>query len=606
MDNNNDNNYGSGYYNSEPQKPFTEKTTEQPMQEHNAEAQQNFDFEPEQPLVNKHEDHTDDGTLNTQPGFDQQNAEDEEPFNPIQNTSSYANSAFTNSTSYNSPQQSYQQNYQQNRSNVPPMQNQNYYSNAPQGNYQPNSAYNQGAGYNPNQNGYNGYSEPQQQNYNRYSYHQGNSNIPQYGNAATNNIPQMPLQPTVPKKSNKGLIAVIIVLSVLLLGSIVGICVYITSNISNASNNNQTDNAPAFSFTLPQGGDNQVPQTTTAPQSSHKESDYSDKTISDYSGLSLESKPKDAGSSSDYSAEYAFNKASSSVVGVVCYADEVTSVDNCSSQGSGMIITSDGYVVTNAHVVGNSKTAYLIQIVTADGKTYNAGVVGVDSRTDIAVLKMDDAKDLTPATFGNSDDVELGEDIIVIGNPGGLDFQNSLTKGVVSAINREGSSSSLVKYIQTDAAINPGNSGGPIVNLYGQVIGIATSKIVSEKYEGMGFAIPSATAKDIVDSLMKNGYVDGRVKIGITGEAVNFSAASQYNIPQGILIASVSADGPCANSGLKTNDIITEVDGQSVTNFSQVYEILENHKDGDKIKLKYYRYSDNSNGEVEITLQADK
>ena len=219
---------------------------------------------------------------------------------------------------------------------------------------------------------------------------------------------------------------------------------------------------------------------------------------------------------------------------------------------------------------------------------------------------MDDAKDLTPATFGNSDDVELGEDIIVIGNPGGLDFQNSLTKGVVSAINREGSSSSLVKYIQTDAAINPGNSGGPIVNLYGQVIGIATSKIVSEKYEGMGFAIPSATAKDIVDSLMKNGYVDGRVKIGITGEAVSSSAASQYNIPQGILIASVSADGPCANSGLKTNDIITEVDGQSVTNFSQVYEILENHKDGDKIKLKYYRYSDNSNGEVEITLQADK
>ena len=101
MDNNNDNNYGSGYYNSEPQKPFTEKTTEQPMQEHNAEAQQNFDFEPEQPLVNKPEDHTDDGTLNTQPGFDQQNAEDEEPFNPIQNTSSYANSAFTNSSESN-------------------------------------------------------------------------------------------------------------------------------------------------------------------------------------------------------------------------------------------------------------------------------------------------------------------------------------------------------------------------------------------------------------------------------------------------------------------------------------------------------------------------
>ena len=599
---NNDNNYSGGYYNSEPQKPFTEKTADQPIQEHNTDTQQNFDFEPEQPLVNKPESHTVDETSNARPGFDKPNTEDEETFNPIQNTSSYANGAFTNSTSYNSPQQSYQQNH----NNVPPVQNQNYYGNPPQGNYQPTSSYNQGASYNSHQNSYNGYFEPQQQNYNRYSYHQSNSNMPQYGNTVPNNMSQMPLQPVAPKKSNKGLVAVIIVLSVLLLGSIVGICVYITSNISSAPDNYQSDNSPAFSFTLPQGGDGQVPQTTTVPQSNHKESDYSDKTNSDYNGLLLESKPKDVGSSNDYSAEYAFNKASSSVVGVVCYANEITSVDNCSSQGSGIIVTSDGYIVTNAHVVGNSKTAYLIQIVTADGKTYNAGVVGVDSRTDIAVLKIDDAKDLTPATFGNSDDVELGEDIIVIGNPGGLDFQNSLTKGVVSAINRAGSSSSLVKYIQTDAAINPGNSGGPIVNLYGQVIGIATSKIVSEKYEGMGFAIPSATAKDIVDSLMKNGYVDGRVKIGITGEAVNPSAVSQYNIPQGILIVSVSSDGPCANSGLKPNDIITEVDGQSVTNFSQVYEILENHKDGDKIKLKYYRYSDSSNGEVEITLQADK
>ena len=146
-----------------------------------------------------------------------------------------------------------------------------------------------------------------------------------------------------------------------------------------------------------------------------------------------------------------------------------------------------------------------------DGTTYNAGVVGFDSRTDIAVLKIDNPKNLKPATFGNSEEIELGEDIIVVGNPGGIDYQNSITKGVVSAVNRKLSSSSLVKYIQTDAAINPGNSGGPIVNMYGQVIGIATSKFVSEYYENMGFAIPSATAKDIVDSLIKNGYVNGRV-----------------------------------------------------------------------------------------------
>ena len=411
------------------------------------------------------------------------------------------------------------------------------------------------------------------------------------------------IQPPQPKqKANMGLIAIIIVLSVLLVSSFIGILVYITSNApTNSSNKNSNSfTLPDYNYTMPQ-----LEQEPTTPANNHEKSDYSDKVLPDYKGISLSDKPKDAATNKSYNAETAFDKASQSVVGVVCYTDKVTNVEDCDSQGSGIIITADGYVVTNAHVIGNSRTAYIIQVVTSDGKTYDAGVVGYDTRTDIAVLKMDNAKDLKPAVFGDSAKITLGEDIIAIGNPGGLDYQNSITKGVVSATERELSSASLVKYIQTDAAINPGNSGGPIVNMYGQVIGIATAKIVSEQFEGMGFAIPSADAKTIVDSIIKNGYVSGRVKIGITGYEVGPNTASQNNVPRGILIESISSDGPCADSNLQKNDIITELDGQKIESFTDIYRILEQHKPDDKVKVKYYRPETEKYGETEIILQED-
>ena len=324
--------------------------------------------------------------------------------------------------------------------------------------------------------------------------------------------------------------------------------------------------------------------------------------------MKLESNPKDAKTNNSYTAAKASEKVSDSVVGILCYSDDVpdqADTTTASSQGSGIIFSQDGYVITNAHVIGNSKTAYAIRVVTSDGKVYKAGVVGYDSRTDIAVLKMDDAKGLTPATFGDSSQLEVGQDIIVVGNPGGLDYQNTTTKGVISALDRKLSTSSLTKYIQTDAAINPGNSGGPLVNYYGQVVGITTSKIVSETYEGMGFAIPSQTVKSIVDTLIKNGYVEGRVKIGISGIAVTSDQASNYNIPQGIYVQSIVSGGPCDGTSLEEGDIITEVDGETITSFADVYAILETHKPGDKIKVKYYS-SSSGDGEVEITLQEDK
>lgn len=592
MDNNN--NFENGFYGSAPQKPFTDKSSDVPV---NPQA-----FSGEGESVNQPE----------QTAFDEQNVQNtntapeqsrnvnysNEPFGaenqtaPVQNTPEVHNApqgayqqnpdyAYAQHNDYSNPQYSARVNYPQNGM---PVQNNYGGQNVNYGGYNPQYQ------YNPNpQNQYN----PNYQN---------NRNLPPQYNAYA---PYPPMPPRPPKKkANAGLIAIMVVLCVLLLGSMVGYFVYFVSENNKKQDNNSSN---SYSFTMPNYGYN-IPSTepTTAPVSEHKESDYSDKADANYKGVVLESKPKDADSNKSYTAESAFDKVSDSVVGIVGYTDEITTVENSATQGSGIILTSDGYVVTNAHVIGNSKTTYLLQVVTSDGKSYNAGVVGYDSRTDIAVLKMDDAKDLKAATFGDSEKIELGEDIIVVGNPGGLDYQNSITKGIVSAVDRKMSSTSLVKYIQTDAAINPGNSGGPIVNLYGQVVGIATAKIVSEKYEGMGFAIPSETAKDIIDTLMKKGYVEGRVKIGITGSNVSSDVASAYGVPMGIMVDEISKDGPCYGTELKTDDIITGVDDKEIQSFSDIYEILETHKPGDKIVIKYYRMSDQSTGEVEVTLAEDK
>lgn len=582
MDNNIPNN---DFENFEPQRPFTEKNTEQDSCANNAEQQLHTE---DSAKANEHD----------QPAEPMDNA----PQQPWQGE-------FAQQSRPHYEQTGQSNNYGANYGYAPGQQyaNGGYQQPRPQYPQYPQYDYSNPVNY-PNTQGNYGY-----EGANRGGYAMGGGQpfANQYGSGAPYQQPAMPYAfypPVKPprKKTNGGVIALIVVLSSLLVLSFAGLIAYVAvNNNQNSVDSNSQFGNPSFTIpnytvpgeTLPQSDNNQGKQ--------HKESDYSDKTNPDYSGLKLNDKPKDA-DSNKYNATYASDKVASSVVGIVCYADEVTSVENCASQGSGIIISSDGYVITNSHVIGNSKTAYAIQIVTSDGKAYDAGVVGFDSRTDLALLKMDGAKDLKAATFGDSDKTEIGEDIIVVGNPGGLDYQNTTTKGVVSALNRKVSSTSMVKYIQTDAAINPGNSGGPLVNIYGQVIGVATAKIVSEKYEGMGFAIPSATVKQIVDALMKNGYVDGRVKIGITGNVIDAATASTYGIPQGIYVQEITQGGPCDSTELKRGDIITGIDGETVNNFSDIYNVLEEHKPGDKVKLEYYHSANGKEGEIEITLQEDK
>lgn len=319
--------------------------------------------------------------------------------------------------------------------------------------------------------------------------------------------------------------------------------------------------------------------------------------------IELKSLPDDKSDTDKYTTQYAYKKVAESTIGVVCYESGFTG--DAASQGTGIVITEDGYIATNSHVIGDSRTAYDIQVVTNDGTTYEAKVIGYDSRTDLAVLKIN-AQGLTPAEFCDSDLVEVGIDVIAVGNPGGLDFQNSLTRGVVSALNRELGLSAQVTYIQTDAAINPGNSGGPLSNMYGQVIGITTAKISSESVEGMGFAIPSRTVKEIVDDLMTQGYVSNRVRLGISGQAVSSTMQQYYNLPSGILIGEISEGGPCDNTDLKVNDIITKIDSEEITSFSDVYAILGEHEAGDKVVLTVYRNDTGKTFEVSITLMADE
>lgn len=309
------------------------------------------------------------------------------------------------------------------------------------------------------------------------------------------------------------------------------------------------------------------------------------------------------------SAEEIYKKIAPSIVGVVTYNPSAGLISSATGQGSGIIISDDGYVITNAHVIGNS-SKYNVSVVTSDNKEHTAKIVGFDTRTDLAVLKID-ASDLTAAEFGNSDQLAVGATVFAIGNPGGLEFSNSLTRGIVSALNRTvKASNSTVRYIQTDAAINPGNSGGALVNVYGQVIGINTAKV--SDYEGVGFSIPVNTAKTIIDDILSKGYVSGRVKMGITVRALSAYEAQLNNVPQGLVVMEITNNNNSGDNGLKAGDIITKFNGVDTRSTAALYAELSKCSPGTTAKLTVYRMSsirsgdDGSTLEVNVTLVEDK
>lgn len=319
--------------------------------------------------------------------------------------------------------------------------------------------------------------------------------------------------------------------------------------------------------------------------------------------LQINSKPEsDSSNSSDnydtadgMAGEDIYKKVNPSVVSVISTTSEGT------DSGSGVIMSKDGYIITNNHVVDGAQS---VSVQLSDGTSLDAEIIGTDEQTDLAVIKVTPTSDLTAAEFGDSDELEPGEYAYAIGSPGGVQFANTITGGRISAINRDLTvNDRVMTLIQTDASINNGNSGGALINKYGQVVGITSAKLSGNAFgsatvEGMGFAIPINTAKDIVDELIQNGYVSGRPSIGITGQNVE-SADGKVS---GVQVYSIDSRAKAASEGLQVGDVITAVDGTPTPDMDKVNELKQDKKAGDKLTLSVYRISTGKTLNITITL----
>ncbi len=308
-------------------------------------------------------------------------------------------------------------------------------------------------------------------------------------------------------------------------------------------------------------------------------------------------------------AESVATKVLPSIVGISVKYNVRSIFGNSEAEatGSGIIISSDGYIVTNNHVISDQSSSSYYQITEATGITvnlyndsteYSATVVGKDDQTDLAVLKID-ATGLTAATIGNSDNLKVGQYVLALGNP--LGMKSSVTAGIVSAIDREVTTSDGTTYvaIQTDAAINSGNSGGALVNINGEVVGINTLKLAGSGIEGIGFAIPINSTVNIINQLIQYKTVK-RPSIGISGSAVTENISKRYNIPQGVYVESVDKDSGAEKAGLKQGDIITKIEGTEVKTVQELNKVKNTKNIGDEVTLIVW--SNNEEKEVKVKL----
>ena len=268
----------------------------------------------------------------------------------------------------------------------------------------------------------------------------------------------------------------------------------------------------------------------------------------------------------------------------------VVSVSCNTGSGTGVVLSEDGYIITNCHVIdGASK----ISILFSDGRTLPAAVVGSDAVSDLAVLYVE-ASDLTPAEFGDSNDLRVGDAVAAIGDPLGIEYRGTMTDGIVSAINRNVTTGGrTMTLIQTNAALNSGNSGGPLINCYGQVIGINTLKIgVSADaagVEGLGFAIPSTTVKEVVEQLISQGYVSGRPSLELKGQTITVLEQRYYRVPAGVLVTELEKNGCSDKAGIDTGDILLSIAGQRIASVEEMEQVLYTLKPGDRIEIIFYR-----------------
>lgn len=292
-----------------------------------------------------------------------------------------------------------------------------------------------------------------------------------------------------------------------------------------------------------------------------------------------------------------YDKCIDSIVGISAVAEGT----NGFFWGTGVIMTSDGYIITNAHIIEGTDRA---TVYTADGSEYEALLVGEDTRSDIAVLKIN-AKGLQAAEFGDSGELGVGDEVVAIGNPLGMELSGTMTNGIVSAINRDVLYENYyMSLIQTNTAINEGNSGGPLINMYGQVIGITNMKMVADitsaTIEGIGFAIPTATVKKVVDDLIANGEVTGRPGIGVTLGVLPQEAMEHYGLPEGLYVNDVVKKSGADLAGIRIGDVVTHINGEAVRVISDVHLADDGYGVGDTITMTIFR--DGETFTVEVVL----
>ncbi len=311
-------------------------------------------------------------------------------------------------------------------------------------------------------------------------------------------------------------------------------------------------------------------------------------------GITLEVEP-DHVAREGLSLQEIYQKVVPSVVSITAYSNL------SGSSGTGIVMTRDGYIITNQHVV---QDAIAIEILLHDDRVFEASLVGSDDISDLAVLKID-ADDLTPAEFGESESMVVGDMVVAIGDPLGVELRGTMTDGIISAINRDVQiSGRSMTMMQTNAALNSGNSGGPLINSLGKVIGINTMKMgtvyTATTVEGLGFAIPIATAKPIVDELIEKGYVSGRPFIGISGESLPAAVRAYYHLPKGVYVTYVQPDTGAQREGIQIGDILCAINGDAVENMEQLELVKNKYAAGEVVTVTIFREGDYYQVDVEL------
>lgn len=295
-----------------------------------------------------------------------------------------------------------------------------------------------------------------------------------------------------------------------------------------------------------------------------------------------------------------YNNVSPSVVNIFIYNEKGAAT------ASGVVYTSDGYIVTNDHIYSEISSPKFL-VVFSDGKEYEAEFIAGDARSDLAVLKID-AENLKPAVFGNYNEVVTGEQVVAIGYPSGAGIEAIFTSGTISSRGTRvrGNSSYSTKMIQTDTPINPGNSGGALVNMYSQVVGITSAKLVGSQFDSVGYAIPSETVIKVVDSLIENGYVVGRGKLGITYAEIDSVTSKVENLPTGLLIQEITANSDLNGKGIDRGDVITHINDVEIKRADIALDIIDSTTPGESMSFTVYDIKTGTSSKVYGTLIPDE